>query len=122
MAAFRAARPDLVARTALVAPTDLAGRRDILLVDVRSKEESQARRIPGSLSIPIGALATRAPGEIPRERLIVLYDDSGRRSTTAASVLERVGLERLAVLDGGLRAWEDAHLPVEGKDVAPARP
>jgi rhodanese-related sulfurtransferase/glyoxylase-like metal-dependent hydrolase (beta-lactamase superfamily II) len=122
MAAFRAARPDLVARTALVAPTDLAGRRDILLVDVRSKEESQARRIPGSLSIPIGALATRAPGEIPRERLIVLYDDSGRRATTAASVLERVGLERLAVLDGGLRAWEDAHLPVEGKDVAPARP
>jgi 3-mercaptopyruvate sulfurtransferase SseA len=43
-----------------------------VLVDVRSREEYEARYIPGASSIPLTEITQRAP-EIPRGPLVVLY-------------------------------------------------
>jgi 3-mercaptopyruvate sulfurtransferase SseA len=43
-----------------------------VLVDVRSREEYEARHIPGAASIPLTEITQRAP-EIPRGPLVVLY-------------------------------------------------
>lgn len=58
---------------------------------------------------------------IGSEHLVVAYDDTG--GTTAARLwwmLDNLGHERVAVLDGGLRAWTDAGHPLS-RDV-PAYP
>jgi rhodanese-related sulfurtransferase len=43
-----------------------------VLVDVRSREEYEARHIKGALSIPLNEVAGRA-SELPRYPLVVLY-------------------------------------------------
>jgi rhodanese-related sulfurtransferase len=48
------------------------GARRVLLIDVRSRPEYQARHIKGALSVPLNEIEQRA-GEIPRQGLVVLY-------------------------------------------------
>lgn len=43
-----------------------------VLVDVRSREEFEARHIKGAVSIPLTEISRRA-SEIPRSPLVVLY-------------------------------------------------
>jgi rhodanese-related sulfurtransferase len=43
-----------------------------VLVDVRSREEFEARHIKGAVSIPLTEMSRRA-SEIPRSPLVVLY-------------------------------------------------
>jgi rhodanese-related sulfurtransferase len=43
-----------------------------MLVDVRSREEYEARHIAGAISIPLNEIARRV-GEVPRYPLVVLY-------------------------------------------------
>ncbi len=50
----------------------LSARSPVVLVDVRTREEYQARHIKGAISIPLNALEARHP-EIPRHGLVVLY-------------------------------------------------
>jgi rhodanese-related sulfurtransferase len=48
------------------------GARRVLLVDVRSRPEYQARHIKGAVSVPLNEIEQRA-AEIPRQGLVVLY-------------------------------------------------
>jgi rhodanese-related sulfurtransferase len=48
------------------------GARRVVLVDVRSRPEYQARHIKGAASVPLNEIEQRA-GEIPRQGLVVLY-------------------------------------------------
>jgi len=50
----------------------LARGTPLVLVDVRSREEYEARHIRGAVSIPLPEVVQRA-GEIPRDRVVVLY-------------------------------------------------
>ncbi len=46
----------------------------------------------------------------------VLVCDSGTASTTLANHLKQKGFEQVMVLQGGMRAWQDADLPlIKGK-------
>jgi hypothetical protein len=44
----------------------------VALVDVRTREEYQARPIKGAVSVPLNEIPARA-SEIPRQGLVVLY-------------------------------------------------
>lgn len=114
ISAFRALRPDLLARTPALSPVELSLRRDAQVIDVRTIAERELRRIPGSAHTPLQELALRAPREITRDRLVVLTSERGDRSATAASVLERLGYSRLGALLGGLHSWEESGHSVEG--------
>jgi rhodanese-related sulfurtransferase len=83
-----------------------------LALDVREPSEFAVGHLPGALHIPLGDLE-RAAVEVPRDRPIVTYCGHGERSATAISLLERLGFTRLANLDGGLGAWQEAGLEVE---------
>ena len=50
-----------------------------------------------------------------KERDIVLYCDSGMRTTRASAKLKKNGFEKLHVIAGGLTAWEKANLPTVTK-------
>ena len=52
------------------------------------------------------------PGFDPTGR-IILYCASGGRSALAADMLQILGYNRIAHLDGGLKSWQEAGLTVE---------
>ncbi len=83
-----------------------------VVVDVRTETEWQAKRIDGSLSIPLNRLA-EVSSEIP-VGIAVVHCATGYRSSVAASLLARDGRTELFDLVGGLSAWEAARLPVTG--------
>lgn len=106
-------RPDLVRRFERVAATtlaeELATPTPRTLLDVRSPSEWKEKHVPGSLHIPLNHLEERL-GELPRPRGILVYCATGYRSSVAASLLRRHGIEGVADLAGGIKAWEAAKL------------
>jgi rhodanese-related sulfurtransferase/glyoxylase-like metal-dependent hydrolase (beta-lactamase superfamily II) len=95
------------------AVTELAAGQRPFVLDVRTPREWGAKRIAGSVNVPLNHLRERI-GEIPREGTILVYCAGGYRSAIAASLLEQNGFGGVVDLAGGLTAWEAARLPVEG--------
>lgn len=82
----------------------LTGGNPPLVVDVRTKREWNAGHIDGAVHIPLGELAERAP-ELPRDRTVATICEGGYRSSLAASVLARAGINRIVNVAGGMSAW-----------------
>jgi rhodanese-related sulfurtransferase len=102
--------------TGLITPQEytsryVQGAEGHLLLDVRTAEEFAQGHIPGAVNISVQELGDRL-SEVPRDEPVVVYCRSGNRSATAAQLLRDAGYT--AVFDlGGIRAWQDAGLPVE---------
>ncbi len=99
-----------VRRIELIDTDQLAERMErngeVVVLDVRDADEYAEGRIPGSIHIPFGQLPERH-GELPRDRVIAAICSGGKRSGLAASVLQRVGFEKiLHVAEGGVGTWE----------------
>jgi hydroxyacylglutathione hydrolase len=82
-----------------------------LALDIRQSDEYAASRLPGALHIELGALEQVA-GDLPA-RPVMTYCGHGERAMTAASLLQRAGRNDIAVLDGGISAWNRLRRPVE---------
>jgi rhodanese-related sulfurtransferase len=108
-------RPDLTRTTERLGPDVAAARlRDgAVLIDVRGPGERAKSRIAGSLAIPLTQLEKRI-AEVPRDRHLIVHCAGGYRSSVAASVLAAHGITDVSELAGGIAAWEQAKLPVEG--------
>jgi rhodanese-related sulfurtransferase len=95
-----------------LAPTEAwaaHGERDLVLVDVRQPHEWRSGVVPGALLIPLTELSRRL-GELPRDSTVAFVCRSGHRSLLAARRARRRGIEVVSI-EGGLIAWNDAHLP-----------
>jgi len=92
---------------------------DVVLLDVRERDEWRAGHIEGVLHVPMGELAVRQ-AEIPQDTRIVCVCTSGQRSGAVASALARAGYDAHN-LDGGMLAWVEARLPVVDEDGAEGR-
>ncbi len=77
---------------------------DFLLLDVRQPEEYEAGHIPGAMLIPLGELEARQE-ELERDKKIITYCRSGRRSMAAAIALCGLGFKHLYHLEGGILNW-----------------
>lgn len=90
------------------------------LIDIRESEELQQNgRIQGSVHAPRGMLEFYADPSLPyhrpefdKSKRIILHCASGGRSALAAATLKQMGYENVAHLDGGLKAWKEAGMPV----------
>jgi phage shock protein E len=60
------------------------------IVDVRTVEEYRDGAYPGSVNIPLAELNQRLT-EIPKDKPVVLYCQSGARSASAARLLKKAG-------------------------------
>lgn len=76
-----------------------------VVIDVRERAERTLGHIPGSRAIPLGYLAHRLD-EVPRHRPVVVYCQSGMRSSIAASLLASAGYAHVVDLVGGFDAWQ----------------
>ena len=88
------------------------------VIDVREFPEYVAGSIPGSKLVPAGTLESQAE-TWSRHEPVVLVCRSGRRASTAAAVLHKMGFSHVAVLEGGIEAWKAAGLSVQSAERKP---
>lgn len=92
-----------------------AGANDLVVLDVREKAAYDSAHIPGARNVPRGQLELRVDDEFPDPTLrIVVCCEFGKISTLAAATLRQLGFLRAVALDGGMKAWREGGLPVEG--------
>ncbi len=92
----------------------LVERGDAVLLDFRERDEWRAGHAPNAVHIPLGELAQRLE-KLPQGRRIVAVCRSGNRSARATESLRQAGLQ-VDNLDGGMKAWQKAGLPLEPSD------
>jgi len=63
-----------------------------LIIDVRTNKEYKQRHIANAINIPIEELS-RSVSRVPKNRVIVVYCQSGSRSSAAANILSQKGWE-----------------------------
>jgi rhodanese-related sulfurtransferase len=95
-----------------VPPSEAADRvaEGWMLLDVRTDGEWSEARIPGSVHIAMDQLTSRLDEVADR---VVCVCAVGARSARVAQFLNAQGYEAVN-LDGGIYAWADNGLPVEG--------
>lgn len=88
---------------------------DTLLVDVRTVAENKAARIKDSDVIDFYSKSfVEEIRKLPKDKTLLLYCRSGNRSGKTADLLAKMGYTRLVNLSGGIIAWKEAELPIEG--------
>ena len=86
---------------------------ELVVLDVREKDQYEAGHIPGARLLPRGQLELRVDKELPDPTArIVTCCEIGRISTLAAATLRTMGFQRTVALDGGMKSWLEAGYPV----------
>ncbi|MGB1121661.1 MAG: molybdopterin-synthase adenylyltransferase MoeB [Saprospiraceae bacterium] len=73
---------------------------DFQLIDVRERSEYEVQNIGGEL-IPLGRILEEQ-NKIARDKQVVIFCQSGKRSRKAIELLQAVGFENLWSLEGGI--------------------
>ncbi len=88
--------------------------RDLIVVDLREKDAFDQGHVPGARHLPRGQLELRVNSEFPDPTVrIVTCCEFGKISTLAAATLRDLGFLRVTALDGGIKAWREAGLPLD---------
>jgi len=94
--------------------THLINREDAVVLDVRDTNEFASGHVLGAKNLPPARMETAASEVVKKkDRPVIVYCDGTDRSGKALAVLKKQGFTRVANLSGGLKAWQDAGLPVE---------
>lgn len=96
--------PRLLGRKHRVGGADARRKVDegALLLDVRTPAEFENGHLPGATNIPVGELGRRVE-ELPKDRPIIAYCQSGMRSASAVRALRAKGVEAYNL--GPMSAW-----------------
>ena len=84
----------------------------IRLLDVRTPSEFENAHIGGAYNVPLDQLHEHAAEVRAAPGAVVLICQSGQRAQRAEAVLRTAGMGNMHVLDGGMKAWIAAGLPV----------
>lgn len=90
------------------------------LIDIRDVRELERDGVvPGAVSAPRGMLEFWVDPASPYHRPVfaqdkrfILFCAMGWRSALATLALQQMGLERVAHIEGGFKAWKEAGAPV----------
>ncbi len=84
---------------------------ELFLLDVRGGAEWKSGHLAGAMHIYVGNLEQRI-SEVPKDKPVAVYCESGNRSGLAASILLRAGYPRVYSVPGSIAAWKAAGFPV----------
>ena len=91
-----------------------ARQNDLIVLDVREKDQFDAGHLRGAKWLPRGQLELRVNEAFPDPTVrIVAVCEFGKISTLAASTLRELGYMHATALYGGMKAWRDAGMAVE---------
>jgi len=92
----------------------LQNKEEIILIDIRDEvTRKKLGRISGvTIHLPLYRLHNLYR-ELPRNKLLVVYDSKGQQSSTACRYLFIRHFDKVTWLKGGIEAWAQEKLPVE---------
>ena len=94
------------------------GAEEYILLDVRTEGEYDEGHIPGAINLPNEDNATEAPEWLSdKDRMILVYCRSGRRSKQAAEKLAALGYARVLEF-GGIMTWPGEIVSTEEEALA----
>lgn len=78
---------------------------DIVILDVRTKEEYDEGHIKNAVVIPLDVIEAQAESKLKdKEKTILVYCRSGRRSKAASEILIKLGYQKVYDF-GGINNW-----------------
>ena len=100
--------------------TQLINKNNALLIDVSSIQDYEKGHIPGSRHVAMSQFDPENKDLAKAKDLpVAIYCKTGQTSGTAAKRLKKAGFSDVYTLDGGLRSWIEAQLPlVKGRSAS----
>lgn len=77
---------------------------EVQLLDVRQASEFEREHLPGARHIPLKQLP-KEHGDLDKEKVLLVYCETGGRSRAAAQLLEGYGFKEVYNVTGGIRKW-----------------
>jgi len=96
----------------------LAAGPAVQVLDVRRPDEFRAGHLKDAILVTWGEkeFEQQALSRLSKDKPVLVYCRSGRRSTAAAAVLAGLGFKPLRNLEGGINAWQEAGKPLARPD------
>ena len=86
---------------------------DVVLLDVREKDEVRTGYINGAISVPRGFLEMQVTGQIPdTDQDVVVYCAGGVRSLLAGRIMREMGYQNVSSMAGGITKWKEDGYPI----------
>lgn len=82
-----------------------------IFLDVRTPSEYQDGHIPGAINMPIQTLSEHLQ-DIPKNKQLYLYCESGVRASRAATLLRNSGFKKVYNYEASMRGWRNASYPI----------
>lgn len=91
----------------------LINRHPTFLVDVRNAGEFERSRINNSVNIPLDKLAESIDKlKKNSNKTLIIYCQKGFQSAQAVKILNKLGVDSVVSIEGGLEAWRKENLPI----------
>ncbi|NWK55024.1 rhodanese-like domain-containing protein [Verrucomicrobiaceae bacterium N1E253] len=88
--------------------------KEITVIDVRTPDEFVSGAIEGARNLDVQSASFKQQVEaLDREKPYLIYCRSGNRSSRALTVFQEAGFTHLYHLEGGIKAWNKAGLPLK---------
>ncbi|MBL0162451.1 MAG: rhodanese-like domain-containing protein [Xanthomonadales bacterium] len=100
--------------------TQLINRDNALLIDVSSIQDYEKGHVPGARHVAMSQFDPESKELAKAKALpVAVYCKSGQTAGVAAKRLKKAGFTDVYTLDGGLRTWVEAQLPlVKGRSAS----
>jgi len=87
---------------------------EVVLLDVRTPEEFNEARVPGSVNVDFYAADFASQLDtLAKDVPYVVYCRSGNRSSQTMNIMRELGFLEVWDVDGGIISWNEAGLPLE---------
>ncbi|MGI9611092.1 MAG: rhodanese-like domain-containing protein [Acidimicrobiia bacterium] len=87
---------------------------EVVLLDVRTAEEFNEVRVPGSVNVDFYATDFASQLDtLDKDVPYVVYCRSGNRSGQTMDIMRELGFTEVWDVDGGIISWNEAGLPLE---------
>lgn len=93
----------------------MSNQQQAVWIDVRPAEQFQAGHIAQARSLPAADVEQKA-ASLPKNKPLILVCEQGRDAPRVAARLRAQGYTDAKVLQGGMKAWFSAGLPVTQKN------
>jgi rhodanese-related sulfurtransferase len=79
--------------------------KNVVVIDARDAGQFEREHIPGAINIEWRQTVVRR-NEIPKNKLVVVYCNTGTLSAQSVFVLRLLGWDNVKVLQGGIEGWK----------------
>ncbi|WP_153101482.1 rhodanese-like domain-containing protein [Paraburkholderia hayleyella] len=93
--------------------TQLINRRNATVLDLRPAADFATGHLPAARHLELDELQAKIPSLVKNKSTpILLVCQSGQQSSRAAGTVREAGYAEVQVLEGGMKAWQQAGMPV----------